>query len=299
MIHGAADQHPGWYVDRLGDHLLSQSADALAYARLQALAALEPRGVYHKRLAREVRRLSADEAAPVLVRGDAAPERFVVRENGVRFELGFGEGYSVGLFLDQRDNRRRFLVNHVGAGFTLFPGGVNGRRVLNAFAYTCGFSVCAALAGAQVTSLDLSRKYLEWGRRNFSLNGLDPSVHDFIYGDAPDWMRRLRRKGRLFDAIVLDPPTFSQSREHRAFRAERDYAELAAAALPLLSPGGVLLACANTARLPAEEFLETLRAAVRAAGRGIGQEHYAGQPPDFPVTREEPAYLKSVWLRLT
>ena len=80
------------------------------------------------------------------------------------------------------------------------------------FAYTCGFSVCAALAGARTTSLDLSRKWLAWGQRNFVLNGLDPAAHDFIYGDATDWLRRLGRKGRQFEAVLLDPPTFSTSK---------------------------------------------------------------------------------------
>ena len=124
------------------------------------------------------------EASPQWLNGTAAPERFTVRENGVTFELSFREGASVGLFLDQRDNRRRFLVNHVAAEFPLWEGGPAGRTLLNAFAYTCGFSVCAGLAGAHTTSLDLSRKYLEWGRRNFLLNGLDPDAHEFIQGDA-------------------------------------------------------------------------------------------------------------------
>src|ERR1700722_7436295 len=127
--------------------------------------------------------------------------------------LSFTEGYSVGLFLDQRDNRRRFLTNHVAADFPLFPNGAAGAEVLNTFAYTCGFSVCAAKAGARTTSLDLSKKYLDWGKRNFALNGLDPAAHDFIYGDTFDWLRRLAKKGRAFDPVVLDPPTFSQSKE--------------------------------------------------------------------------------------
>ena len=66
--------------------------------------------------------------------------------------------------------------------------------MLNTFAYTCGFSVCAAIAGARATSVDLSKNYLEWGRRNFTLNGLDPSVHEFIFGDAFDWFRRLAKR---------------------------------------------------------------------------------------------------------
>src|SRR5206468_1590377 len=79
-------------------------------------------------------------------------------------------------------------------------------QVLNTFAYTCGFSVCAAKAGARTTSLDLSKKYLEWGKRNFAHNQIDPARHEFLHGDVFGWLRRLARKQRLFDAIVLDPP---------------------------------------------------------------------------------------------
>ena len=154
------------------------------------------------------------EASPQLVFGEAAPERFEILENGVRYEMSFNEGYSVGLFLDQRDNRRRLLTGHIAADFPFQLPTAN-FQMLNCFAYTCGFSVCAARAGARTTSLDLSKKYLEWGRRNFALNGLDPAAHDFIYGDTFDWLRRLAKKGRAFDAVVLDPPTFSQSKETR------------------------------------------------------------------------------------
>jgi 23S rRNA (cytosine1962-C5)-methyltransferase len=170
--------------------------------------------------------------------------------------------------------------------------------MLNCFAYTGGFSVCAAKAGARTTSLDLSKKYLEWGKRNFTLNGLDPAAHDFIFGDAFDWLRRLAKKGRAFDAVVLDPPTFSQSKEHGAFRAEKDYGRLAAAALPLVKPGGILFASTNAADWPPEDFLADVAAAVSAAKRKIRQQHYVPQPPDFPISRAEPAYLKTVWLRI-
>lgn len=298
VLHGAADGQPGLYVDRLGDFLLAQSEHEPSPADRQRLAALPATGIYHKRLDRQVRRLAAQTASPRLLGGATAPERFVVRENGVRYELGLSEGYSTGLFLDQRDNRRRFLTGHVAAGLPLYAGEAVQPEVLNAFAYTCGFSVCAALGGARVTSLDLSRKYLDWGRRNFGLNGLDPAAHDFIHGDAFDWFRRLVRKGRRYDVLVLDPPTFSQSKDHGRFRVEADYGRLVAAALPLLAPGGVLLACANTARLPAEAFVATVREAVAAGGRRIDAVHYAPQPPDFPVTREEPAHLKTLWLRV-
>ena len=94
------------------------------------------------------------------------------------------------------------------------------------FAYTCGFSVCAAQAGARVTSLDLSKKYLDWGKPNFEINGLDPSQHDFIFGDAFEWFRRLSKKGRSYEVILLDPPTFSRSKERGVFQAEKNYGDL-------------------------------------------------------------------------
>ena len=301
LIHGAADGWPGWQVERLGDFLLSQSEAVLTAAQSDQLSTwlkqLALRGAYHKRLDRRVRQSKTEQASPQLVLGEAAPERFTVRENGLAFELSFNEGYSYGLFLDQRDNRRRLLTGHIAAGF---PLGISpsGFHVLNTFAYTCGLSVAAARAGAHTTSLDLSKKYLEWGRRNFTLNGLDPAAHDFIYGDVFDWLRRLAKKGRQFDAVLLDPPTFSQSKESGVFRAEKDYGRLVALALPLLKPGGVLFASTNCATLDPEEFLASIAGALGQARCRAVQEHYFPQPPDFPITRQEPAYLKTVWLRV-
>jgi len=310
LVHGASDGWPGWHVDRLGGFLLSQAERPLTEAQgaeLQRLTRLwAARGVYHKLLARDVRTRAPNETAPKLALGEAAPERFIVRENGLHYELSFHEGYSVGLFLDQRENRRRFLTGHVAAGFPLCVNPASSVThdvrpafdLLNIFAYTCGFSVCAAKAGARTTSLDLSKKYLEWGRRNFALNGLEAAGHDFIYGDAFGWLRRLGKKGRSFDAIVLDPPTFSQSKEHGVFRVEKDYRRLVIAALPLLRPGGVLFASTNAAELKPERFLSEVRAAVQTAGRRVKQEHYVPQPMDFPISRDEPGYLKTVWMRI-
>jgi 23S rRNA (cytosine1962-C5)-methyltransferase len=301
VIHGASDGWPGWYVERLGKFLLSQSEQPLRAEQREELARLakmfSTRGAYHKILSRQVRRATAAEASPQPVWGEAAPERFEICENGVRFELGFNEGYSTGLFLDQRDNRRRFLTGHIAANFDFGPWTPD-FGLLNCFAYTCGFSVCAARAGAKTTSLDLSKKYLAWGRRNFALNGLDPAAHDFIYGDAFDWLRRLAKKGRAFDAVALDPPTFSQSKEHGVFRAEKDYGKLVAAALPLVRPGGVLFASTNAADWPPEKFLTDVGKAIHSSRRKILQRHHVPQPPDFPISRAEPAYLKTVWLRI-
>lgn len=300
LIHGAGDGRLGWFVEKLGDFLLSQSEAVLTPHQREELDWLAKkfsiRGAYHKTLSRHVRKSNVAEASPQLVLGEAAPERFEIRENGIRYEMSFNEGYSVGLFLDQRDNRRRLLTGHVAANFPQLS--TLNSQLLNCFSYTCGFSVCAAKAGARVTSLDLSKKYLEWGRRNFALNGLDPAAHDFIYGDTFDWLRRLTKKGRVFDVVVLDPPTFSQSKEHGTFRAEKDYGKLVTAALPVLKPGGVLLASTNAADWPPEDFLADVAAAVHSAKRKILQRHYVPQPPDFPISRAEPAYLKTVWMRI-
>jgi 23S rRNA (cytosine1962-C5)-methyltransferase len=298
-LHGAASGCPGVSVERLGRQLLIQSTGPTPSleARRRPFGFRES-GVYLKALRRDVRQTGTTETSPVRISGEAAGEAFPVRENGVGYEVSFGEGYSYGLFLDQRDNRRRLLTGHVAAGFPLFPEGAAGKEVLNAFAYTCAFSVCAALGGARTTSLDLSRKYLEWGRRNFLLNGLDPAAHDFIYGDCFDWLRRLGKKGRRFDGVLLDPPTFSRSKEHGDFRAELDYGLLVEGALRLLAPGGVLFASTNAARLGAPEFLAQVAGAVGKLGRRITAQHYVPQPPDFPITRDEPAYLKTVWLRV-
>ena len=297
LLHGAADGWPGLYADRLGEFLLAQSAEELTgeqRGRVEELGRrFSARGCYHRILRRQAGNRPAPEIGPQWLAGEKAPDEIVARENGLRLALRLGEGGPVGLFLDQRENRRRLLTGYIAPGFTL----AQPARVLNAFAYTCGFSVCAAAGGARVTSLDLSKKYLDWGKRNFALNGLDASAHDFLFGDAFAWFRRLAKKGRLFDVILLDPPTFSRSKEHGVFQAEKDYATLAAAALPLLARDGILLASTNAATLPPERFLEMVTLAIARAGRRVTQLHYVPQPPDFPVHRQEPAYLKTVWLR--
>jgi 23S rRNA (cytosine1962-C5)-methyltransferase len=306
VAHGASDGHPGWYVEKLGDFLLSQSERPPGARQREELERLlkacSARGVYQKILTRQARRVSAAQASPQHLLGETAPEPFIIRENGLQFELSFREGYSVGLFLDQRDNRRRLLTNKVATGFPAFTSSPATRHpsptVLNCFAYTCGFSVCAAKAGALTTSLDLSKKYLEWGKSNIALNQIHPAGHEFIFGDVFDWLHRLAKKDRQFDLVLLDPPTFSQSKERGIFRAEKDYAELVSSALPLVKPGGVLFASTNAADWPPKDFVECVTAAVRGAKRKILKQHYVPQPPDFPISREELSYLKTMWLRI-
>jgi len=304
VIHGAADAFPGLYVERLGDFLLAQTETPLSSQQMDFLEdcmeRLNVRGVYHKLLRRHVQKTTLESASPQNVLGEKAPDTFSISENNVAFGLRFGEGYSVGIFLDQRENRRRLLANYIAPGFVLNENAdsLKGTELLNVFAYTCGFSVCAAKAGGRVTSLDLSKKYLDWGRENFTLNGLAPEAHDFIFGDAFEWFRRLGKKKRVFDTILLDPPTFSRSKEHGVFQAEKNMGRLVSASLPLLKPRGILFVSTNAATLQPNDFLEDVSTAIGSTGRRILKQHYVPQPPDFPLHRAEPAYLKTVWLRV-
>jgi len=318
LLHGASEDRPGWYVDRLGDFLLSQSENDLNPTQQEQvehwLAEMNLKGAYHKTLDRRVRKTSPEHASPRHLCGKPARSRFDILENGVRYSMSFEEGYSVGLFLDQKDNRNRLLSGHVFPATSTKPKTphcrtaspqpletrkqnvpLSGKSVLNTFAYTCGFSVCAARAGATVTSLDLSKKYLDWGRDNFRLNNLDPEEHDFIYGDCFNWMKRLAKKGREFDLILLDPPTFSKSKESGTFKADRHYGRLIGDALKLLAPDGILFASTNCATLSPDSFLTTIRDAVEKSNRNIISEFYAPQPPDFPTSSAEQPYLKTVW----
>ena len=270
LVHGASDECPGLYLDRLSDCLLAQTDGPLTDPQLGQVEdwarRLSARAVFHKVLQRDAKK------PPVFLQGAQSSGEASILENGVRFELHLDEGYSAGLFLDQRDNRRRFLTRYIAPGLEI-PARA---EVLNTFAYTCGFSVCAALGGARATSLDLSKNYLEWGRRNFLLNSLDPSAHEFIFGDVFDWLRRIVKKGRIFDVIILDPPTFSRSKESGAFRAEADYGRLVASALPALKPGGLLLASTNGVGFAPEDFVTTVTSAWR---RPVDAEE-----PLFPAT---------------
>ena len=304
LVHGAADGWPGKYLDRLGDYLLCESTgllSALDKAEVERFArTCSARAVYHKQLSSSPGRGNPRANSPQSMLGTSAADKFTILENRLKFQLSFTEGYSVGLFLDQRDNRRRLLTGHVAAGFPVLASEAksSGAQVLNAFAYTCGFSVYAAKAGLRTINLDLSKKYLEWGKGNFALNQIDPADHEFIFGDVFDWLRRLQKKDRRFEVILLDPPTFSQSKHFGPFRAEKDYGKLVCAALPLLQARGVLFASCNTANWPAEAFLSAIKKAIQTSHRTVVQEHYCPQPPDFPIARAEPSYLKTIWLRL-
>ena len=151
-----------------------------------------------------------------------------VREGDLVFRVNLSDYLDTGLFLDART--RRAAIRKEAAG----------KRVLNLFAYTCSVSVAAAKGGArQVDSVDLSNTYLEWGRINFALNGL--AAPSLIRDDALQFISRAARERLCWDIIVLDPPSFSNSKKMRdTLDTRRDHGELIQSCLSLLASGGTL-----------------------------------------------------------
>ncbi len=259
-------------IDTFDQHWLVQTRDCGLPQWI--LEQNEPRSIWWKRLEQENRK------PPTPVAGQALVEPFVATEHGARFEIDFQAGYSQGIFLDQRLNRQS-VRQRVQSG----------DRVLNTFAYTCAFSVVAALAGATLTSLDLSKNYLEWGKRNFQHNGLEPSDHFFTKGDTHAWLRRWLKSGVRFEGIILDPPTFSRNEKGKVFRVEKDVGDLVALSAELVNPGGWILGSTNYRGLDSARFEGIIREALR--NRPVKLESRA-MPPEF---RGED-YLKTVWIEL-
>lgn len=263
-------QWPGVFIDSLAGRLLVSLRDVSLPADLERQLLTCGQDVYIKRLEK------GEKAAPSPLLPPTQPMRFPVQENGVSYMLDMTAGYSQGLFIDQRDNRAE-VRRRCAPGMT----------VLNLFAYTGAFSVCAALGGATTTTLDLAQPCLTWCHENMTLNGIDPAAHFFCKGDALHWLARFARQGRRFDGIVLDPPTFSRDDKGRIWRAESNYGELARAAAACLSPGGWMLCTTNCRKLSPAAFRTMVASAAPAAVRLTS----APMPFDF---NGEP-YLKTLW----
>lgn len=210
----------------------------------------------------------------------------VFLESGLAFEAEVLKGQKTGFFLDQRENRRRVQ--------TL----AQGRRVLNAFSFSGGFSLYSARGGASaVTDLDISAHALESARRNFALNHTQPAVaacrHEMVQTDAFEWLAGNRE--RTFGLVILDPPSLAKRESERA-AAIRAYGKLAASGIAHLEPGGILLACSCSAHVNADEFFQAVRQAAGASGRNYKELAVAHHAPDHPATFKEAHYLKAIYL---
>ena len=164
---------------------------------------------------------------------EEAGDFFQVKENGLSFWVNLTDYLDTGLFLDHRDTRS--LVRELSQG----------KRVLNLFAYTGSFSVYAAAgSAAAVTTVDMSRTYLDWARRNMVLNGFEGDAYRFVQADVIAYLKEEARAS--FDLIVMDPPTFSNSkRMEDILDIQRDHVSLIQECLRLLSAGGVLFFSTN------------------------------------------------------
>jgi 23S rRNA (cytosine1962-C5)-methyltransferase len=143
-----------------------------------------------------------------------------------------------------------------------------------------------------VLNVDLSRSYLEWGQRNYALNGLPTDSQDFVYGDALDWLGRFARRQQQFGLVIVDPPSFSKTKK-ASFSVERDYAKLAALAARCVAPGGMLLAATNHAGTTDARFEASLLNGLDSAGRhGRFEQRWHEPAADFPLLPGQQPYLK-------
>jgi len=297
LVNGEGDGLSGFAVDAFGPWLVSyvyakglkEWGRRLAAAIAEEMAPAAPgpeggdaplKGILQKVRTREAARPGKPDQAAVW--GEEPPEKWVVREGELSFEVHLLAGLNVGLFSDMREHRQR-----IGRF-------ARSRSVLNTFSYTGALSVAAALAGAtEVTSVDLSSGVLKWAQENFRLNGLDPARHRFEAGDVLRFLTASKTEGRRYDMVILDPPTYSAARA-AGWSMKKDYPELIAAALEVIPEGGILWVSANVHRESGEDLEGWIARGSALARRRARVLEVGGLPPDYPtpVSYPDARYLK-------
>ena len=294
-IHGENDGWPGLVLDRYDRTLVLKLYTAAWLSRLNEIAALFIERLRPDRMVLRLSRNIGETAREQFSRTDAellcgAPPAgpVVFLESGLRFAADVLRGQKTGFFLDQRENRRRV------------EGLARGRRVLDAFSFSGGFSLYAARGGASsVTDLDLSARALAGAERNFALNRGNAAVarcpRETVRAEAFEWLGG--NAARRFDLIILDPPSLAKRQAEQA-GAIRAYERLAGLGLGRLAPGGVLAACSCSAHVRAEQFFGAARKAVARSGRPARELQTTGHPPDHPAIIEEARYLKAIFFEV-
>ncbi len=292
VINGESDGLPGIAVERYGDYLVTQLfTGAIANLRDALYDALEaelsPKAIYEQRRYKSLGGEAPRQAAAELVRGNPAPVELAVREDDLEFVVDVTAPLSTGLFADLREGRRAVRQ------------WASGRRVLNLFSYTGAISVYAHAGGAsEVCAVDVAAKAHARARRNFSASGFDPEKPEHVVGDAFKVLARFAERGRTFDMVVLDPPAFASAaaRGKKPWSAIRDYADLIAASLQVLVPGGLLVAASSTHKMSGSEFENALADGALTAGTRLQIIDRRSLPPDFPTVPGFPEgnYLKFV-----
>ncbi|MFT6398332.1 MAG: 23S rRNA (cytosine1962-C5)-methyltransferase [Bradymonadia bacterium] len=296
LVHDHYDGLPWLRIDRIADYALikyrheSWADERPATVVVEALRKLGIKGaafIYDAPSKDSADTSDARDSALNKWLGDiqfrAPTETILVRENGLTYALSATSGYSCGLFFDMRSARLDLAERWAG------------KKVLNLFAYTCGFGVALGKE-SDVTNVDVSNTYLDWGKHNYALNGIKALDEVFVRKDAFDYLEIAGKKNNHFDAIILDPPSYSAGKKGRSrrFSLKKDLPELVSLALDALVSGGELFVATNFEQISRRRFeaLATDMAAPR--GKRIVERWQPG--PDFPVPFQE-YHLKTGLIR--
>lgn len=291
-VHAESDGIPGLVVDRYHQirvlQMLSAGAERWREVIVEVIKQFDHcQGIY-ERSDVEVRQLEGLQPRVGHIWGSEPGDRLVISEYGLGYYVDIPGGQKTGFYLDQRENRR------------LFRGTLVGGEVLNCFSYTGGFTVAALAAGVdRVLSIDTSASALELAVENVQLNDLPVDRCEWIEGDVFAELRRLRDRGRRFDAIVLDPPRFAGTATH-VESASRGYKDINLLAFKLLKPGGLLFTFSCSNAIGADLFQKIVAGAELDAGVSASIVGWLGQPADHPVSLNFPEgrYLKGFICRV-
>jgi 23S rRNA (cytosine1962-C5)-methyltransferase len=288
LIHGEGDGLPGLIVDYyegvavLQAHSIGMHADRMKIAEaLQHVLNEKLNAVYYKSKATLPGKLRDAQHDGYLSGMSAVPH--VILEHGNKFYVDWEEGQKTGFFLDQRENRK------------LLGDFSTGKKVLNTFCYTGGFSIYSLKGGAEfVHSVDASEKAIELTRKNIELNGFNGISNSCF---AVDTFEFLKDKKDVYDLIILDPPAFAKHRDAR-HQAIKGYQRLNSEAMKVIKPGGILFTFSCSQVVDRQLFYDTVSSSAILAGRDVKVLHQLTQPPDHPVSMFHPEgeYLKGLVL---
>ena len=222
------------------------------------------------------------------LKGERGEFPLIVKENGQNFAIYLNDGAMVGVFLDQRDVRKKIRDNYS-----------NGKTVLNTFSYTGAFSVFAVAGGAtKTTSVDLAKRSLSKTTEQFEVNEMDVEKQDIIVMDVFDYFKYAKRKELAFDVVILDPPSFARSKKY-TFSSAKDYTNLLRDAIAITEKNGVIIASTNNATFGMKKFKSFIEKAFTESNRKYAIEEEFSLPSDFRTSPlfKEGNYLKVLFIR--
>lgn len=272
LINGKGDSCPGLTIDQYHQHFVIQLFDEQWEKELSEIVQyiddkFRPQYIIAKWRISEDGRSLDDPQVKVLFQ--PADSKTTVIENGLKFQVDVNDTVNVGLFLDMRDNRQRVARL------------VKDKRVLNTFAYTCSFGVYCKAAGAQdVINIDISKKILEKGKANYQLNNLEIKPPEFLVRDTEDYLRWCLKKGKKFDCIILDPPSFSRHDGH-VFSIQKKISRLIEMAIESLTPQGNVFIATNCSSISIHQLKGYVIEKMRKFKYGVKQVESFHQAKDF------------------